>query len=224
MDRLDDLAEVETVLGYHFGDGELLRAALIHPSAAKGKAPGMAFERLEFLGDRVLGLAIASLLYETYESDPEGQLSRRLAALVRKETCAEVMAESGLAAFLQLAGNARTNQTILGDACEAVIGALYLDGGVDPARRFVGRWWGERLRNPPERLRDAKSRLQEWSLAQASGVPSYATIEREGPDHAPIFTVEVRVGGEVGRGRGMSKREAEMRAAENVLERVTING
>lgn len=206
----------EEVLGHKFADASLLEGALSHPSAG---IPGGSFERLEFLGDRVLGMAVADLLFTHYPEDPEGMLSRRLAALVRKETCAEILVELGLDGCLRLAGDARGNRTIQGDACEALIGALYLDGGYDAARAFVERGWKERLLNPPERLRDAKTRLQEWSLARGLGVPRYETVDREGPDHAPLFTVAVRIGeGLEARGQGTSKRQAEMAAADRLLE------
>ena len=208
--------KAEQVLGHSFADASLLEGALCHPSAG---VPGAQFERLEFLGDRVLGMAVAELLYRHYPDDPEGMLSRRLAALVRKETCAEILVELGLDGCLRLAGDARGNQTIQGDACEALIGALYLDGGYDAARSFVERGWKDRLLNPPERLRDTKTRLQEWSLARGLGVPRYETVDREGPDHAPVFTVSVHVGdGLQARGQGSSKRQAEMAAAGQLLK------
>lgn len=210
------LRAAQTILGHAFGDEALLEAALLHPSAGSA---GTMFERLEFLGDRVLGMAVADLLYAAYPADPEGVLSRRLAALVRKETCAEIMLESGLDEHLQLAGDVRGNRTIQGDACEALIGALYLDGGYDAAKGFVARFWHGRLLNPPASLRDPKTRLQEWSLARGLGVPRYETVEREGPDHAPLFTVAVHIGEEhQARGQGSSKRQAEMQAAERLLE------
>ncbi|MGE0233037.1 MAG: ribonuclease III [Flavobacteriaceae bacterium] len=206
----------ETVLGHRFAAPALLEGALCHPSAG---VAGALFERLEFLGDRVLGMAVADLLYAHYPDDPEGMLSRRLAALVRKETCAEILVELGLEGCLRLAGDARGNRTIQGDACEALIGALYLDGGYGVARTFVERGWKERLINPPDRLRDPKTRLQEWSLARGLGVPKYETVEREGPDHAPVFTVSVTIGeGRKATGQGSSKRQAEMAAAERLLE------
>ena len=211
-------------LGHAFGRPALLREALTHPSAADRAQ--RSYERLEFLGDRVLGLIVADLLLARFPKEPEGALARRLAALVRKETLAEVAETQDLGAYLILAKGEReagedANPGLLADACEAVIGALYLDGGLEAARRFVEPLWAPLLeadRTPPQ---DAKTALQEWAQGRGLPLPSYRELRREGPPHDPVFTVEVTVAEEEPEaGTGRSKRLAEQAAATRLLTRL----
>ncbi len=217
-DRLDLLAER---LGHRFARPELLREALTHASA--GTAAARDYQRLEFLGDRVLGLVIADLLLRRHPEENEGALARRHVALVRAETLAEVADGIGLGAFLILSSGedgsgARSNRGLLADACEALIGALYLDGGLPAAECFIESQWSQLLAaSVPER--DAKTALQEWAQGRSLPLPDYTVLERMGPDHAPVFTVEVRVEGlPPARAEGPSKRIAEQSAAAMLLE------
>ncbi|MCW5715407.1 MAG: ribonuclease III [Bauldia sp.] len=214
-------------IGHRFASAELLGRALTHDSAAAelSLGPNGSYQRLEFLGDRVLALVVAEMLSAAHPRAAEGELARRLNALVRNETCAEVAQELGIGEALLLGeGEARSGgrmkATILGDVCEAVIGAVYLDGGLDPARRLIERHWSPRMANLNGPLRDAKSALQEWMQGRGLPPPHYAVLERSGPHHAPRFAVGVTLAGyEPGRGEGSSKREAEQAAAREVLIR-----
>jgi ribonuclease III len=219
----DSLAKLADVLGHRFNDPSLLRLAVTH-SSASGRL-GTANERLEFLGDRVLGLIIADLLYRRFPIEEEGDLARRFAVLVSRETLAQVAGRIGLASHLTLArgeedSGGRTNPAILADACEAVIAALYLDAGLDAARQFIENAWKgpiEQDRKPPQ---DPKTALQEWAQAAGHKVPSYVVIASEGPAHEPLFTVEVRVAGLPPiAASGRSKRAAEQAAAAEALQR-----
>ncbi len=218
---LDDLAER---LGHRFEEPRLLREALTHPSAA-GK-PAQSYERLEFLGDRVLALIVSDRLLARFPQEAEGALARRLAALVRRETLAEVAGDLALGDFLILAkaereAGASANPALLANACEAVIGALYLDGGLVAARGFVEPRWTPLLeaeRTPPQ---DAKTSLQEWAQGRGLPLPVYRETRREGPPHEPIFTIEVVVAGHApAEGAGRSKRLAEQVAASRLLARL----
>jgi len=215
-------------LGYDFNDQSLLVRALTHSSACdRGQVP-KSNERLEFLGDRVLGLVVADMLLETYGNSDEGELALRFNALVRKETCAEVAVELDLGAALfmsagEVQSGGRENKSILGDACEAVIAAIYLDGGFDVSRVFVERFWQTRLLNLKKPPRDAKSALQEWAQGLKLPTPQYVVIERSGPDHAPSFIISVEVENRLPvSGRGSAKRNAEQAAAEAFLLREEI--
>ena len=181
-------------------------------------------ERLEFLGDRVLGLAVAELLNETFPAADEGELARRYNSLVRGGTCAEVARAWDLGAVLKLSDSesengGRDKDTILADACEAVLAAVFLDAGFEGARAVVRRHWAGRLNTQlKEPYADAKSALQEWAQGQGLALPSYTEVSREGPDHAPLFTTEVRVDAKrFARGTGASKRIAEQAAAAKLL-------
>jgi ribonuclease III len=208
---------LQKALGHSFTNPELLNQALTHASVGSGREAS--YQRLEFLGDRVLGLAVADMLVEHFSEAPEGELSRRLARLVSGEACAEVAREMGLDKALRISGG-RPTLSVLGDACEAVLGAIYRDAGLAAARAVIERYWGPRLESMSGPLRDAKTELQEWAHRRGFDTPAYAEILRSGPDHAPQFEVEVSVGGlEPGRGRGRSKREAEHDAATEVLRR-----
>nr|WP_202049976.1 ribonuclease III [Microvirga mediterraneensis] len=210
-------------LDYRFERPELLDEALTHVSAPQ--AAGQSYQRLEFLGDRVLGLAIAALLYRKFPDAPEGELSRRLAELVRRESCAEIAISWDVGPYLKLgAGEAhsgeRRNQTILADVCEAIIGAVFLDSGYEAARALVERSFQPLLEAPRRPLRDPKSALQEWAQGQGLPPPTYSVAEQTGPDHAPKFRVMVKVKGAEGEfGSGTSKRIAEQAAARSLLMR-----
>ena len=222
-DRGSVLAAAQGRLGHLFTDRSLLETALTHPSAAE--PGGATYQRLEFLGDRVLGLVVAEMLLDRFPDASEGELARRLTALVRKESCAAVALELDLGPAMRLGpGEARSGgrkkAAILGDVCEAVIGALHLDGGIDVARRFIAKHWSPRMIAETGSLRDAKTTLQEWAQARGLGTPTYEIVYRSGPDHAPQFLVEVRSPGlKPASGRGGSRREAEQDAATAMLHR-----
>jgi ribonuclease-3 len=184
------------------------------------------YERLEFLGDRVLGLIAADMLIEAFPHENEGQLARRHVALVREEALARVAQEIDLGTYLSLAkseeeNGGRNNPATLADACEAVIGALYVDGGLDAAAHFVRTAWRAMLEETPSPPKDAKTALQEWVQGRGFALPNYREVSREGPDHGPVFTVEVAIQGyEPVRGQGASKRAAEQRAAEEMMKQI----
>jgi ribonuclease-3 len=210
-------------LGHTFHDPDLLKRALTHAGANSANSN----ERLEFLGDRVLALVVAETLYGLYPEEDEGALTRRVHSLVRWEACAKVGDDIGLWDHLVLtrseAAGGRARGPILGSALEAVIAALYLDGGMDVARSFIERWWGPMFADAGTDVRDAKTRLQEWAQARGkdSAAPVYALKEQAGPDHAPRFVVEARVTGvEPVTGEGGSKRQAEQDAAAKLLASV----
>ncbi|MET3892878.1 ribonuclease-3 [Bosea sp. OAE506] len=218
-----ETARLQATLGHAFTDQGLLNTALTHMSAEGPRL--QSYQRLEFLGDRVLGLCIADMLFVRYPTAAEGDMSRRLADLVRKETCAEVAIAWNLGAFMRLGegeilGGARKNKAILADACEAIIGAVFIDGGYEAARGLVERAFGERLLKPVRPLRDAKTALQEWAQGQGYPTPTYSERGRSGPDHAPVFRVAARITGLVdAEAQGPSKRLAEQAAAEAFLRR-----
>lgn len=200
----------------------MLKRALTHSSANAA----LSNERLEFFGDRVLGLIAAEKLHALYPADAEGALALKFNALVRQETCAKAAEAAGLADQLILASSeassgGRRKAAILAGACEAVIAALYLDGGFGAARRFVECYWGEAFGALDRDMRDSKTMLQEWAQARQgdTSAPVYSLVRREGPDHAPRFLVEVSVSGLAAHtGEGGSKREAEQDAAKNMLK------
>jgi ribonuclease III len=206
-------------LGHEFKQPDLLEQALTHPSAA-AKAT---YERLEFLGDRVLGLVIADMVYGVYPDEAEGSLAKRFAALVRKETLVRVAESIGLGQHLHISRSeadqgGRGSRNLLADACEAVIAALFLDGGFDVARRFVERHWQPLLAEQSEPPQDAKTALQEWAQGQGLPLPAYRLIASEGPAHDPVFDIEVSLPQrEPARGRGRSRRAAESDAAGVLL-------
>ncbi len=213
-------------LGHRFCNKDLLRQALTHPSAT---ADGLeSYERLEFLGDRVLGLVIAEYLLARFPGEREGDIARRHTALVRRETAAEIGAALGLDAYLEVskgegeAGTA-TNPAILADALEAVIAALYLDGGIQAAHTFISRYWDDRLGTTHEPPREPKTTLQEWAQARALPLPRYRESARTGPPHAPRFTVTLSIdGADDVVGEGSSKRRAEQAAATAMLEQLGV--
>ena len=212
-------------LGHKFADLDLLRMALTHSSARVIGRKGLNYERLEFLGDRVLGLVIAELLIEQFPDAREGDLALRFNRLVRKETCAAVAQELDLGGYvimsdIEASSGGRGKQTILGDVCEAVLGAVFLDGGFEVTRGIIRRIWWSRAGDDSAMLRDAKSALQEWAQGRGLELPKYVETEREGPDHAPQFTTRVEVSGLApAHGEGPSKRIAEQSAASAMLLR-----
>ncbi|MFQ5623210.1 MAG: ribonuclease III [Paracoccaceae bacterium] len=211
-------------LGHSFASPALLEEAMTHSSLS---APGRSHnQRLEFLGDRVLGLVIAEALLKADPEATEGQIAPRLNALVRKETCAEVAGEIDLGAALmmgrsEMLSGGRRKTAILGDAMEAVIAAVYLDAGMAAAEALILRLWGPRLSDAEAVSRDAKTALQEWAQARGEPPPTYRELARTGPDHAPVFTIEaVLKSGNRARASATSKRAAQQAAAEALLEQV----
>ena len=218
--------ELEKRLGHTFKDKNLLKRALTHASADAERSN----ERLEFLGDRVLGLVVAEKLHALYPEDSEGALALKFNALARREACARAAEAAGLGTPLVLAnseaGNGgRAKSAILAGAAEAVIAALYLDGGFEAARRFIDFYWADAFAELSHDMRDPKTALQEWAQGKSGkrGAPVYRLVQREGPDHAPRFVVEVSVRGEASvAGQGGSKREAEQDAARKMLDGLNV--
>jgi ribonuclease III len=215
-DFSETLTKLERVIGYHFNDPVLCEHALTHGSRQSKRAD---YQRLEFLGDRVLSLVIADDLFRRFSVEQEGQLAARLSQLVRGETCAAVGQALGLDQFI-IVGQVEKSKgvqriaSVLGDVVEALIGALYLDGGLEVARSFILRWWNDLLIKSPADLKDAKTFVQEWALARAMPLPLYEVVGREGPEHAPVFTISLKVGPhDHATGVGASKQAAEMAAA-----------
>ena len=212
-------------LGFAFKDRALVELALTHASARPSLKPNEDNERLEFLGDRVLGLAIAELLTQTFPESSEGELARRYNQLVRAETCAEIAKEWELGQLILMSGGeaesgGRGKKTILANACEAVLGAIFIEGGYQAARDVVFRVWATELASLDLALPDAKSILQEWAQGRRLSLPRYVEIAREGPDHKPRFTSEVQIDGVAPeRGHGANKRAAEQAAALAMLLR-----
>ncbi|GAB4539697.1 MAG: ribonuclease III [Roseibium sp.] len=220
------IAALKDALEYDFKDLELLRVALTHASAlAPSETVAGSYQRLEFLGDRVLGLVIAAMLHKHFPSADEGELARRFNHMVKRETCAEIAQELGIGDAMRIGlaeaqTGGRKKTALLADICESVIAAIYLDGGFEAAEAFVRRLWEPRMLSWSGPLRDAKTTLQEWAQAKSLPTPRYEVTSREGPDHAPNFTVAVIVQGlTAGEGKGGSKRIAEQNAAEAVLRR-----
>lgn len=223
------LAELEDIIGHRFADSALLGEAVTHDSFSGGnggKGGWGDYERLEFLGDRVLSLVAAELLMSRFPDAREGDLAFRHVALVRRETLAGIAGKIGLGRFLRLSkgeqeSGGRENPAILGDAMEAVIAALFLDGGLEAAGNFIAAHWTAPMLAVTAPPKDAKTLLQEWAQGAGKGLPGYRVLGREGPDHEPVFAVEVNVAGlEAAVGEGASKRSAEQAAAGALLERI----
>ncbi|MBY0273648.1 MAG: ribonuclease III [Alphaproteobacteria bacterium] len=216
----------EANLNYQFKNPSLLKKALTHPSALP-PGQGMNFERLEFLGDRVLGLVIATWLFEKFPKESEGDLAARFANLVRKEALLKVASTIKLESVMVMKHEASSSQkkrleTLLADGCEALIGALYLDGGLEVIQVFIHHFWGPFLEENLPPPQDPKSALQEWVQSQGKKHPYYELISSTGPAHAPNFIVEVSVEGLIpARGKGSSKRLAEKDAAQEMLKAIT---
>jgi ribonuclease-3 len=226
--RLAAVGDLERRIGHVFADRELFERALTHSSVGGGARRIGSNERLEFLGDRVLNLCVAEHIMRLCPDYDEGELSKAMSVLVDYRSCAEVARDVGLPDALRFDASAtkvgaRKNERVLGDACEALIAALYLDGGLETARGFVLTFWAPQferdLRRPDK---DPKTQLQEWAMARSLPLPAYEIVRQDGPSHAPRFTVEVHVQDLApGRGEAGSKREAEKLAAQALLDRVT---
>jgi ribonuclease III len=231
-----ELRQFSEKLGYEFQQKSLMIAALTHPSVGGGKIrrkpAGASYERLEFLGDRVLGLVIADWLFRTFPEDSEGDLARRHAALVNRVTLKKLALALDLQNVLRIAKTelaaTQRSQTMLSDAMEALIGALYLDGGMASASAFIQRLWQEALNTQAaaaKQLADPKTALQEWAQARGLPLPAYKVVNREGPAHAPRFVIEVTIAGKQPvTAEGQAKREAEKRAAAALLETLGERG
>jgi ribonuclease III len=226
MFRTRKYKDLEKKLGYKFKSQDLLERSLTHASLRGAKKAREDNERLEFIGDRVLGLAIVESLHQAFPNADEGELARRYNRLVKGETCAKVGGELGLGDFMILSeseaeSGGRAKPTILADGIEAVLGAIFLDGGFEKARDVVLRLWESHDRESlPRAAADSKSALQEWAQGKGLALPRYTEIERKGPDHAPLFTSEVSIKDrKPARGSGTSKRTAEQAAASAFLAR-----
>ncbi|WP_323042799.1 ribonuclease III [Gemmobacter sp.] len=219
-----DLQEFSARLGHSFRRPELLLRALTHPSIATPARPDN--QRLEFLGDRVLGLVMSEALLMADKAASEGQLAPRFNALVRKETCAEVARDLGLGDVLRLGrsemlSGGRRKEALLADAMEALIAAVYRDAGFEVAKALVLRLWGDRVGRVKADARDPKTALQEWAQARGLPPPGYDEISRDGPPHQPVFTIAVRLStGETEQATAGSKRQAEQAAARALLARL----
>ncbi|MEM7069014.1 MAG: ribonuclease III [Pseudomonadota bacterium] len=221
----EDFSKLESRLGYTFKTHLELERALTHSSVRQVTGDGDHYERLEFLGDRVLGLCVADILLKRFPDAVEGELSIRLNALVRGETLAEIADELMLHEYIRTGSDLKqvTGKrmiSIRADVVEALIASIYLDGGLEAAREFIIRIWNNRFDDVSTARRDSKTALQEWAHARQLGTPKYRELERSGPDHEPEFVVEVKVKGKLaGSGKGRSKRLAEQEAAKEVLVR-----
>jgi ribonuclease III len=217
--------QISSRIGYRFSDPELLARALTHGSTQKHKGD---YQRLEFLGDRVLGLVVAEELFRNFPDLTEGELTPIHSSLVRAEACAAAGDTIGLSEIVivgtgEKAKRINLNRTVLGDVMEALVAAVYLDGGFETARGFVLRVWARLLENPQAIAKDAKTFLQEWALARALPIPCYRIISRDGPEHEPVFVVSVEVKDHApAQGTAKSKRAAEMEAAGLFLKREGI--
>lgn len=224
------LAKLEDRIGYAFKNRALLREALTHGSANDGaRAKSRSYDRLEFLGDRVLGLIVADRLFAAHTDEEEGELASRYNGLVNRAACARAARAADLGAAVLLspaeeASGGRGKAAILADICESVIAALYLDGGANAARAFVMQFWGDAFDDDQAAPRDAKTVLQEWAAAKKRGL-SYVMVDQSGPEHAPRFVVDAQVEGfDAARGEGGSKREAQRAAAAAFLKARGVHG
>ena len=224
MKKSEAIRSFEQRLGYEFSNLSLLVEALTHSSIASDFRKDN--QRLEFLGDRVLGLVMAEALLEIDQTAPEGTLAPRFNALVRKETCAEVARQIELGGVLKIGrsemlSGGRRKDALLGDGMEAVIAAIYKDGGFEVAKTIIINLWGDRIKNVKGDARDAKTMLQEWAQARGQNPPNYEVISRSGPDHAPDFLVKVILdSGETSEAMAGSKRQAEQMAAKALLQKI----
>ncbi|MGE8942546.1 ribonuclease III [Leptospira interrogans] len=218
-------SELEKRLGYAFKSRDLLDRALTHASVRSQRGMMHDNERLEFIGDRVLGLAAAEMLHEAYPLANEGELARRYNRLVRGAACSVVARRIGLGSFLILSesedeSGGREKETILADAVEALLGAVFIEAGFDTARNVVRNLWSAQVEDLPHVVADPKSALQEWAQGRGLELPAYIAVSRTGPDHAPHFITEVHISGrKPARGEGASKRQAEQAAASALLAR-----
>jgi len=219
------LSELEERLGHEFSDRELLIQALTHGSYGDGRKKFENYQRLEFLGDRVLGLFTAGILYLQSDED-EGGLARKLNALVRKETCADIANELELGDLIRMSKatqkqGGRERVSILGDTAESILGAIYLDGGYEAAKTFYNRFWHDRMLGVlGQSLKDPKTELQERAASEKLDSPLYSVVEQTGPDHRPSFTVRVSIADNLtGTGQGPSKKDAERASAQDLLDK-----
>ena len=226
--RAEATAALLDSIGYAFKDADLLERALTHASAGEGTRPRAHNQRLEFLGDRVLGLVIAERVMRDHPQSREGDMSARFHGLVDKPACARAARRAGLGDALRIGKGAglqglRESENVLGDACEALLAAVYLDGGLDAARSVVERLWADEIQQASRGyVQSAKTRLSEWANKAGVPHPIYRVVERQGPDHAPQFTVAVELEGRTPtEGRGRNKLEAEQAAAAVLLEALT---
>lgn len=227
------LAEIQNKLGYQFKDVARLERGLTHASvraqskrrSSKGREIRYDNERLEFLGDRVLGLVVAELLWQADAEANEGDLARRYNYLVCRNSCAAVARAIDIGPHLILSASeeesgGRNKQTILGDAMEGLLGAIFVDGGFDAARKVVLEKWADLIKKMPVVAVDPKSELQEWSQGRGLPLPRYKEISRSGPDHKPVFTAQVEIRDLAPAiGTGPNKRAAQQAAAEAMLQR-----
>jgi len=221
-----DPAQLEDTIGYAFNDRSVLKLALVHSSTHRRKKDGQSVdnERLEFLGDRGVGLVVANMLFNRFPKDREGDLARRHTALVRREALARVAHTIVLGDYIDMlpaeaASGGRENPAILANTCEAVIGALFLDGGLNAAEQFITRFWADLVEEDQTPPQDNKTALQEWAQGRGLPLPAYRIIDQSGPAHAPLFEIEVRVLNHTAqRAQGTSKRKAEQAAAGALLE------
>lgn len=223
-------SELEEALGYTFTSSQLLTLALTHSSLAKSRADrDQTNQRLEFLGDRVLGLVVAGMIYETFPDEEEGAMARRHTALVRKEALARIAKDLALGKYILMAtseedSGGRDNEALLADTCEAIIAALFMDGGLGTAETFIRAHWSALMSQDLTPPKDAKTTLQEYVQSRGMNLPKYRESHREGPPHDPVFTIEVIIdSGEVMTGMGGSKRQAEQVAASAMLEHLNIS-
>ena len=223
-----DFSALEDRLGHRFQDQTLLTRALTHSSLSGGNNAVRDLERLEFLGDRVLGLLTAEELWRRYPEFEEGEMAPRLNALVRKETCAKAALFFDVDKYMLLSeweeqSGGRKKKAILGDVMEALLGALYIDGGLEAAREVYNQFWTPNLDDLSKAHKDPKTALQEWSQNKKLGTPDYDVLESDGPAHAPAFKIEVKVKGYAPAiGDGSSKRSAQMEAAKKFLMREKV--
>ncbi len=219
------IKELENRIGHQFNSHERLVRALTHSSATKAAPDASHYERLEFLGDRILGLCIAEMLFLRFPKAREGELSVRLNALVSGDACARIADDIGLHEFIYAGSDVKhiagkRMQSVRADVVESLIAAIYLDGGLESVKSFVSRFWADRIEHAGANIRDSKTALQEWAHTNAGATPTYRILERSGPDHDPTFTVVVDINGVVSaKGVGRSKRIAEQAAAQTVLLR-----
>lgn len=213
---------IETITGHEFANKRLLLEAMTHPGCAESyKNQPFNYQRLEFLGDSVLGLVVAELLYRAYPGENEGSLAKRHAALVRSEALAEVARKLGLGEYIRMPAGGRESACNLEDACEALIGALYLDGGFDVAQRFIVKHWQAMAISMGEPPKDAKTSLQEWAQGRGLKLPVYTVLEVSGSSHAPEFTIEAAVeSGGRAVAKAAAKRQAEQLAAKELLKKL----
>ena len=222
---------IEEIISYNFKDKQLLKSALVHPSYVSEKNKKLIketsdFERLEFLGDRVLGLAISSIIFKKFHTNNEGDLSKKLSYLVQKNFLHKISTKLKLEKFLKFSSknNDKMNMSILADSVESLIGALYLDGGFKNAKKFIQSTWGPYFDIEEKNMQDPKTKLQELSQQKIKKLPDYKLIKKEGPSHSPIFTISLKV---LNLKKiitsGSTIREAEKNAASIALKHINEN-